>query len=321
MFLKLVLMANWGNKVKVAIIGDYASQSYFIGRELEKKGYEVEYFLQYDEYTSRPDKYHYLGAVRGPKIVNYMYKGFWMTVGRIIKTSDIQIVNGTYWKCVRSKKTCYHYHGSDLRMKRVKARIPSFVSLRELQKDYSKKSVFLPRAADDEIFKPIKEIKEKKEEYKSKEGIDYIIGHYAHSPHVKGSHLFKSAIESINKEEGIRILFRNQPVPRERIVEELNFCDFILDHVNPAMGKTYNVISIESLLCETPVGSYYDENYIDFPEMKENISLIDPKKVKDSILAMLSQKHDIRRKTIIKFHSPESVVERLLSTWKKWGFI
>lgn len=308
--------------MKVSIIGDYASLSIRIGSELISRGYDVEYFLQDNIYSDLPKKYHKLGSVQGSLIKNYFFTAFWTIFGNLFKQSDIQIVNGTYPNCVRTRKTCYYYTGSDLRLGKTKPRSPSFVSLKELL-DYSKDSIFLQRSVDPEMFFPIKEIKEKKEIYKQENGIDYIVGHFAHSPQVKGSHLFKQAIDKINKNEDIKIEYIDKPIPKEKIVEAINFCDIVLDHINPTTGKSYNVISIEALLCEVPVGSYYEEKYLDFEEMKDLVHYIDPNpgETEENILSLLRQKISVNREIPIKLHSPKIVTDILISYWKKWGFI
>lgn len=308
--------------MKISIVGDYASQSCVIGKELENRGYKIEYFLQSNKYSDLPVKYHKLGSVQGPLILNYFHTGFWMIFGRILKRADIQIVNGTYPKCVQTKNTCYSYHGSDLRLKTVKPKLPSFVSLKELQ-DYSPDSIFLPRVVDENKFVPSKEIKEKKEKYKDEKGVDYIIGHFAHSPIIKGSEVLQKTIAEINQDKKINIHYLNKPVPREEMVEMLNFCDFVLDHINPKTGKTYNVISIESLLCETPAASYYESKYIDFAEMKEIIRYIDPEPefIKDSLLKIFSSSKKVNRNDIIQFHGASSVVDIIEKYWNKWEFL
>ncbi|MHA1551477.1 MAG: hypothetical protein ACTSQC_05995 [Candidatus Heimdallarchaeaceae archaeon] len=308
--------------MKVTIIGDYASISRRIGTELAKKGYEIEYFLQDNKFANLPKSYYKLGSVQGPLLFNYVRTGFWFTVGRIFKKTDIQLVNGTYPKCVRASNTCFYYNGSDLRLGSTKPQYPSFVSLRELL-DYSKESIFLQRAIDPELFYPIEDIKEKKEVYKDNNGIDYIIGHFAHSPKIKGSAKFQQAISNIVEEEGLNIEFRNKPIPRKQMLETMNFCDFIFDHINPATGKTYNVVSLESLLCEVPVGTYYEDKYFDFEGMKNMVHYIDPQpeETEKTILNLLRKKSKINREDVIKYHGPETVVDVLESYWKEWEFI
>lgn len=311
-----------GYHLKISIIGDYASQSFLIGKELEKRGHKMQYFFQENKYTDLPPKFHKLGSVQGPLIWNYIYTGFWMSLGRIFKKADIQIVNGTYPKCVRSKNTCYSYHGSDLRLGTVKPKNPSFVSLKELQ-DFSNTSIFLPRIVDENKFYPDEEIKEKKQKFKNENGVDFIVGHFAHSPHIKGSDIFQRAIDEINENETTTIHYLNKPVPREEMFETLNFCDFILDHINPTTGKTYNVISIEALLCETPAASYYDTKYIDFSEMRDIVHYInpDPEMIKGSLLNTFYSTRKINRKEVLKFHSASAAVDVLEKYWKLWEFI
>jgi hypothetical protein len=306
--------------MRIAIIGDYASQNYLIGRELELCEYEINYFLQSNIYSIMPINYHKLGSVQGPLIKNYIRTGFWMIFGKILKTFDIQQINGTYPNCVRSKFTSYHYHGSDVRLGTVKPKLPSFVSLRELLK-YSDKSVFLPRCADPEFFYPNKEVKESKEKFKDEEGYDFIIGHFAPSPEVKGSHLIKEVIESINREQEFNVHFINQAFPREKMPEMMNFCDLIIDHVNPNMGSTYNVISIESLFCGVSVASFYTDA-IDFEEMKTQVSFLNPERerMENDLLSILRDKKEINRDIALKYHSPRVVTDKLLNTWIDWGF-
>ncbi len=308
--------------MKVTIVGDYASISGRIGTELIKRGYEIEYFLQDNKFANLPESYYKLGSVQGPLLFNYVRTGFWILVGRIFKKTDIQLVNGIYPKCVRASNICFYYNGSDLRLGSTKPQYPSFVSLRELL-DYSEESVFLQRAINPELFYPIEETKEKKEVYKDNNGIDYIIGHFAHSPKIKGSDKFQQAIDNIVVEEGLNIEFRNKPIPREQMLDTLNFCDFILDHINPMTGKTYNVIALESLLCEVPVGTYYEDKYFDFEGMKNMVHYIDsqPEETEKTILNLLRKKFKINREDVIKHHGPEAVVDVLESYWKEWEFI
>ncbi len=308
--------------MKVTIVGDYASISKRIGTELANREFKIEYFLQDNKFANLPESYFKLGSVQGPLLFNYARTGFWTLVGRIFKKSDIQIINGTYPRCVRATNTCFYYNGSDLRLGATKPQYPSFVSLRELL-DYSKESIFLQRAIDPEQFYPIEKIKEKKEEYKDNNGIDYIVGHFAHSPKIKGSAKFEQAIDNIIEEEGLNIEFRNKPIPREKMLEAMNFCDYILDHVNPKTGKTYNVVSLESLLCEVPVGTYYEDKYFDFEGMKNMIHFIDsePKETEKTLLNLLGKKPNINREDVIKYHGPETVVDVLETYWKEWNFI
>ncbi len=308
--------------MKISIVGDYASQSFLIGKELEQRGYNVEYFFQNNKFTDLPEKYHKLGSVQGPLFWNYLYTGFWMTFGRIFKQADIQIVNGTYPKCVRTKNTCYSYHGSDLRIGTIKPQFPSFVSLKELL-DYSKTSIFLPRIVDENKFFPSDEIKENKKEFKDENGVDFIVGHFAHSPHIKGSDILQKAIDDINNNESTIIHYLNEPIPREKMFDTLNFCDFVLDHVNPKTGKTYNVISIESLFCETPALSYYESDYIDFAEMRDIIHFInpDPELINDSLLNAFYSTRKTDRKEVMNFHGAKSAVDTLEKYWKIWDFI
>jgi hypothetical protein len=308
--------------LKVTIVGDYASISKKIGTELANREYKVEYFLQDNKFSDLPEDYYKLGSVQGPLLFNYVRTGFWVTAGRFFKKADIQIVNGTYPKCVRASNTCFYYNGSELRLGYTKPQYPSFVSLRELL-DYSKESVFLQRAIDPELFYPIEEIKEKKEAYKDNNGIDYIVGHFTHSPKIKGSAKFKKAIDTIIEEEGLSIEFKNKPIPREQMLETMNFCDYILDHINPKTGKSYNVLSLESLLCEVPVGTYYENKYFDFEGMKNMVHYIDPQpeETEKTILNLLRKKSQINRQDVIKFHGPKAVVDVLESYWREWEFM
>lgn len=306
--------------MRVAIVGDYASQNFLIGKELEECKFDITYFLQNNIYSRMPSDYYKLGSVQGPLIGNYILTGFWMFSGKFFKKFEVQQINGTYPNCVRSRFTSYHYHGSEVRLGVVKPKIPSFVSLRELLK-YSDKSKFLPRCADSSFFAPDVEIKEKKEKFKDEKGLDFVIGHFAPSPEAKGSHLVKEVIEAINQENEYKIHFINQVYPREKMPEMMNFCDLVIDHVNPNMGSTYNVISIESLLCEVPAASYYNEN-IDFEEMRTQVSYLDPERseLSNNLLEILKNKKKVNRETVLKYHSPRVVTDKMLSMWIEWGF-
>jgi len=202
--------------MNVAIIGDYASQNFLIGKELEVCKFDISYFLQSNIYSMMPINYHKLGSVQGPLYKNYIQTGFWMIFGKFLKKFDIKQINGTYPNCVRSTFTSYHYHGSDIRLRTVKPKTPSFVSLRELLK-YSDKSVFLPRCADINFFVPIEEVKEKKEKFKDENSFDFIVGHFAPSPEVKGSHLIEEVIKEINEDKEISIHLINQAYPRKDV--------------------------------------------------------------------------------------------------------
>ena len=268
-----------------------------------------------------PSHYHKLGSVQGPLIRNYIYTGFWIFFGKILQKFDLQQINGTYPNCVRSKHTAYHYHGSEIRLGTVKPKNPSFVSLKELLK-YSTKSVFLPRCADPLLFAPDEIVKEEKEKFKDEKGYDYVVGHFAPSPNVKGSNLIEEAINLINIEQECKIHFINQSYPREKMPEILNSCDLVVDHVNPQMGSTYNVISIESLFCEVPVACYYNED-IDFEEMKSYVSYLDPKpeEMKENIKEILKDIKTIDRNKIMKYHHPRIVTDKLLLSWDEWGYV
>ncbi|MHA1201595.1 MAG: hypothetical protein ACTSQ4_03640 [Candidatus Heimdallarchaeaceae archaeon] len=308
--------------MKVTIVGDYASISKRIGTELAYREYKVEYFLQDNKFADLPEDYYKLGSVQGPLLFNYVRTGFWVATGRIFKKTDIQLVNGTYPKCVRATNTCFYYLGSDLRLGATKPKYPSFVCLKELL-DYSGKSVFLQRAIDPELFYPIEERKEKKEAYKDNNGIDYVVGHFAHSPKIKGSDKFQKAIDNIIKEERLNIEFINKPIPREQMLETMNSCDYILDHINPKTGKSYNVVSLESLLCEVPVGTYYEDKYFDFEGMKNMVHYIDPQpeETERTILNLLRKKSKINREDVIKYHGPKAVVDVLETYWREWEFM
>ncbi len=306
--------------MRIAIIGDYASQNYLIGKELEKHKFKITYFLQSNIYSIMPMNYHKLGSVQGPLLKNYVQTLFWMIFGKFLAKYDIQQINGTYPKCVRSDHTSYHYHGSDIRLSVTQPKSPSIISLRELLK-YSEKSSFLPRCADSDFFVSNKEVKENKENFKDENSYDYIIGHFAPSPEVKGSHLIKKAIDLINENKEYKIHFINQSYPREKMPEIINFCDLILDHVNPSMGSTYNVITIESLLCEVPAASYYNEN-IDFEEMKSHVRYIDPdlNELRSNLVSILKDTRTVDRNAVLKYHEPRVVTEKLLRIWNEWGF-
>jgi len=308
--------------LKVAIVGDYASINTRIGTELSKRDYQVDYFLQENKYADLPVEYTKLGSVQGSVYMNYLRTGYWRLFGKILKNADIQFIGGTYPKIVRAKNTCYYYVGSDLRMGTTKPHYPSFVTYKELL-DYSKGSVFLPRPVDPKMFYPMADVKEKKEKYKDDNGIDYVIGHFAHSPHIKGSDVFQQAIDNIIQDEGLNIEFLNHPVPREKMLETYNSCDYVLDHVNPKTGKTYNVVTLESLYCEVPAATYYEDDYFDIEEMKKYIGFIDsePGKTEETILDFIKKKQVINREDIMKFHSPEVVVDILESFWTEWDFI
>lgn len=311
------------DKVKIAIIGDYASQYYLIGKELERRGFDVQYFLQENIYASLPNNFHPLGSVQGPLLKNYLFTGFWMLFGKLFQNFDIQVINGTYKKIVRADHTCHHYHGSDLRLKTVEPKTPSFVSQKELL-DYSPESVFLPRCADPEMFKPMKEQKKKKNEYKEENGIDYVIGHFAHSPIIKGSNKVRKAVDLINQEQGIRIELINKPIPKEQMPNKINFCDLVIDHVNASIGQTYNVLTIESLLCEVPTACYYSDAMFDFPEMKTYVKYLDPTTIdtlKKSIVDVLKQEIKVNRTEVLNFHGIKSVTDDLIKYWKQWNFI
>ncbi|NPD90109.1 MAG: hypothetical protein HGN29_15470 [Asgard group archaeon] len=306
--------------MRIAIIGDYASQNFLIGKELEECNFDITYFLQSNIYSRMPLNYHKLGGVQGPLLKNYFLTSFWMIFGKLFKKFDIQQINGTYPKCTRSKYTSYHFHGSEIRLGVVKPKYPSFVSLRELLK-ISDKSIFLPRCADPIFFTQNIEVKENKEIFKNEKGYDFIIGHFAPSPEVKGSHFLEEAIESINEENEYNIHLINQTYPREKMPEMMNFCDLVVDHINPKMGSTYNVITIESLFCEVPAASYYDEN-IDFEVMKSFVGYLDPEidELKSNLLSILKSKKKVDRDAVLRYHSPRNVTDKVLSVWVDWGF-
>lgn len=308
--------------MRIAVIGNYASQSFLIGKELEKSSYDLTYFFQSNDFCDSPAKYKKLGNVQGPVSVNYFRTGMWIILGKFLKKFDIEMINGTYPKCVRSTHFCYYYHGSELRSGIVKPQIPSFISLRELQK-YSKESVFLSRCADSEKFFSDKEVKEKKEEFKDKNGIDVIIGHFTPAPEIKGSDLILETISRIRKEEEISIHLINNPVSRDKMSEVLNYCDFILDHVNPDTGKTYNVITIEALMCGIPSGSYYTNEEIDFQEMKNQVTHLqfEKEELKETILGLIRKQPSINRNLVMKYHSPKIIAKKVTDFWEKWGFL
>ncbi len=306
--------------MRIAITGDYASQNFLIGKELEECKFDITYFLQSNVYSQLPANFYKLGSVQGPLLKNYFLTSFWMIFGNLFKKFDVQQINGTYPKCVRSKHTSYHYHGSEIRLGVVKPNYPSFVSLRELLK-YSSSSVFLPRCADPILFTKKIEVKENKEKFKNDEGYDFVIGHFAPSPKVKGSHLLDLVIDSINEEKEYNIHLINQTYPRDKMPEIMNFCDLVVDHINPEMGSTYNVISIESLFCEVPTASYYNEN-IDFEEMKSFVGYLDPEidELKSNLLSILKSRKKVDRDVVLRYHSPRVVTDKMLSMWVEWGF-
>ena len=80
---------HWA-KLKVTIVGDYASINKRIGTELASRDYQVEFFLQTNKYADLPADYFRLGSVQGPMINNYIRTGFWMVFGRIFKKSKIE---------------------------------------------------------------------------------------------------------------------------------------------------------------------------------------------------------------------------------------
>jgi len=307
--------------MKIALIGDYASQNFLIGNELTKRGFDVSYFIQTSELMDRPKFFYNLGNIQGSLWKNYLRTGFWMFMGKIIKNFDIIQINGTYPQCVRGDNASYHYHGSELRSGKVQPSYPSFISTRDLLK-YAPKSVFLPRCVDTNKFYPDEEMKEVKESFKSFKGIDSVIKHFASNPEIRNSSVIIQAIDEINKEGDYKIDFITKKSSRDLIPKTINYCDMILDHANPKM-ETYGVISIEALMCGVTTGSYYTSDNIDFKEMKKQVVLLkdDSELIKKSIIENIRFKRNIDINLIKKYHSPEATVDVLMSSWIEWGFI
>ncbi|GAI06315.1 unnamed protein product, partial [marine sediment metagenome] len=78
-----------------------------------------------------------------------------------------------------------------------------------------------------------------------------------------------------------------------------------------------------ALMCEVPVASYFEDIYLDYPEMKDIVEFLnpEPEKLTDSLLRILKQLRKVDRKKIVELHSPKSTVDKLLQFWKEWDFI
>jgi hypothetical protein len=309
---------------RIAFIGNPTSISFLVGRELIRRGYDVQIYgrphmfqtnnLRENLPQERP------GLVR-LATRKYCMPIYWALFER--RQYDIELRSFSK-PTVKAKHRVVIYHGNDLRDRLWPISYPCFYSTKELgllYLDLNKNAAWLPRCVYREIFSPADRV--------PFDGKHLIVGHFPTDPKMeqkglqgKGSGRLHAAIEVL-EQRGIEVhLLGPESVghkSHEEMPELYRQCHVIADQF--LVGQ-YGVIALEAILMNRPVVCHVPEKHWEYEEMKSqivNCDPLDPESIADALLKAVE--HPVDPDLIGNLYSANRTTDVLVRNLKSWGFL
>lgn len=292
------------HKPSIAFVGNISSISSLVASELRKQGYTADVYQPDINTTSKDDT----SIIINKKIYNVPLERTLRKIYHKVKNEyDVEILSHMP-PYTKAKHRVTIYHGSDIRNNLTSVAYPCFYTTKDLAQYFDNNAVFLPRCADIETFRPKPRITVKDE---------IIVGHFTTQPKLKGTQLVIDAVKYLNQ-IGTKTKLVTGKVQREKLAESISQCHVICDQF---LLANYGVLAIEALLMNRPVVCYVKDEYIDYPEMKEQITNCDP--APESIAEAIRQSIDkkINYNLVSKLYSPQNTANILIDALKAWKMI
>lgn len=289
----------------IAIIGNVASLGYLIGRELETRGYKIDYYCTNNIFTTMPNPKH---TTRIDKSYNLPFartiKRLWQQAK---KSYDLEIrLSATRY--ARAKNSVIIYNGSELRDGVFKPEPRCFITTRDLFLYTSSCDArFLPRCIDTKVF-----VKKRRKAWKEDEPL--IVGHFPTQADIKGTSMVLKAIEQLQS-KGIKCELYSKIVPHDEMPSYLSKIHILCDQF---VLNCYGIIAIEALASGVPVVCTVREDYYDFSEMKNQIVNCQPTVESIAQAILDATKKEIEPDKVAQLHSPQHTVDVLFDQLEKW---
>ena len=291
----------------IAIIGNTASLGYLIGRELRRRGFNIDHYCTYETACTMPDmKYTKL---LGKKYHIPLERTIRKTLSRV-HSYDLEI-RLSHSKLVRAKNSVIIFNGSELRDGIMKPEKKCFITTKDLFQYVDGHDVrFLPRCIDTSLFTTSNNMTWKKDE-------KLIIGHFPTNREIKGTNLAYKAIENLQL-KGYDCTIMSEFVSHKEMPHYLTDIHVLLDQFT--IGS-YGIITIEALSVGTPVVCHVKDENFEFPEMKNLITNCDPtaESIANAIIRATNTK--INEHKVRELYSPKHTVDVLLNALNDWNFI
>ena len=292
------------HKPSIAFVGNISSISSLVASELRKQGYRADVYQPDIDTTSSDNdtiiinkKLHNLPLERTLRKTYHWLKNKY----------QVEILSHSQ-PYARAKHGVMVYHGSDIRNNPTSAKYPCFYTTKDLAQYFDGDAVFLPRCANIEMFRSEERIPVKDE---------LMVGHFTTQPQLKGTQLVIDAVKYLNQ-TGMKTRLVTGRVQREKLAESISQCHVICDQF---LLANYGVLAIETLLMNRPVVCYVKDEFIDYPEMKEQITNCEP--TPESIAKAIKQSIDkkINYSLVSKLYSPQNTANILIDALKAWKMI
>jgi glycosyltransferase involved in cell wall biosynthesis len=292
---------------RIAFVGNIASISYLLARELISRGHQVDVYAGENLFQTNKIQNKSLAKKYGlpfertlSRFIVKLEANKYRTLRRFIvkleaNKYDLELRSFEN-RLVQAKYSIPIYHGSDIRGGTRKIEYPCFYTTKDLEKylDPAKRAIWLPRCADTTIFRkrPRNTIKD-----------EIIIGHFPSDPEIKGTRYVLEAIQILNQ-RGIKASLHMKKTSHESLPQMIASCHVVCDWFNPKFGL-YGVLSIESLLLDRPVICYVKDENFDYPEMKNQIINCNPsaEDIADGIIKNVNKQIDVN--LVSSLYSPE----------------
>ena len=172
---------------------------------------------------------------------------------------------------LKRKKKVVLYHGTDLRTGYAVRATPAFVTTRDMLPLLPGASL-LHRPVDPSIFRPDERIRKAKEAYKSRFGIERIVGHFPTNRGTKGSDAVDAAIRAAMAQRSWEyVTLSGASLVSAWVLPSIfAWCDYVIDWINPSFG-IYGLVAVQAAFCgAVPVASVNAE-HLDSPELEGEI--------------------------------------------------
>ena len=292
----------------IAIVGNIASLSYLIGKELRNCGFYVDNYFSYNSLTTMSDSKFQINIGKVHKIpFERTLRKAWL---RTVKECDLEIRLSTE-RYVKSKHSIIIYNGSDLRDGLIGLESRCFITTKDLYRYVGNSdAVFLPRCIDTELFTP-------RNRKKWREGEPLIVGHFPTNAKIKGTDLVNEAL-TVLRSMGYNCDLLSERVSHNKMPDYLSQIHVLCDQFTTGI---YGIVTIEALAVGTPVVCYVNDEYFDYPHMRDFIVNCEPnpRSIAKGILRATNVSVDSWK--IQELYSPRRTVDVLLKTLYDWKIL
>lgn len=261
--------------------------------------------------------------------------GTWALEWRMIEAlkqlpaGHVRLVQGgslrdSFWWCHYAPLVpCYH--GTELRYHQAPARLPAFVTTRDLLK-HLPGAVFRPRCVSTDIMRAIPRVRKVQQEYKRRRGVDLIVGHFPSNRSVKGSDVADRAVQLL-RARGRRVEYwtlypstlASTRIPIALMPHVLNMCDYVLDQFDPKI-QAFGALAVEAALCgAVPIANCLPGHHDD-PDLADFILYARTAEEISSLLLRGARPTD-RREDLAEYYSPATAAKVVLHWLRKWEMI